>query len=32
LIVAFWDGKSKGTGNTLKTALKYKRPFVHITI
>ena len=32
LIVAFWDGKSKGTGNTLKTAVKYKRPFGHITI
>lgn len=32
LIVAFWDGKSKGTGNTMKTAVKFKRPFVHITI
>jgi predicted Rossmann fold nucleotide-binding protein DprA/Smf involved in DNA uptake len=32
LIVVFWDGKSKGTGNTIKTAARYKRPFVHITI
>lgn len=30
LVVAFWDGKSKGTGNTIKVALKHNKTIIQI--